>query len=200
MARSVLVLALLAVVPAASGLGIHIDAHEEECFFDTIKVGTKVGVSFQVAEGGFLDIDVTIKGPDEKIIYSGERETDGKYTFSAHMDGIYRYCFSNKMSTMTPKLVVFNVAIGGQTHSSSKEIDEKHDRLHDSVRELAEALYNVKREQSLMDVREHTHRQINESTNSRVVYWSFFEAMVLLTMSIGQIYYIHRFFEVRTTV
>ena len=29
---------------------------------------------------------------------------------------------------------------------------------------------------------------------------SFFEAMVLLTMSIGQVYYIHRFFEVRTTV
>lgn len=57
---SLLVLALLAVVPAASGLGIHIDAHEEECFFDVIKVGTKVGVSFQVAEGGFLDIDVTV--------------------------------------------------------------------------------------------------------------------------------------------
>lgn len=97
------------------------------------------------------------------------------------------------MSTMTPKLVVFNVAIGGQVHSASKELErkiprrstrtcgdsdsllvlttildsslivkfraEKHDKLHDSVRELAESLYNVKREQSLMDVREHTHRQ-----------------------------------------
>ena len=31
-----------------------------------------------------------IVGPDDKVIYSGERETDGKYTFSAHVDGEYR--------------------------------------------------------------------------------------------------------------
>ena len=48
---------------------------------------------FQVAEGGFLDIDVRIVGPDGKTIHSGERESNGKYTFAAHMDGVYQYCF-----------------------------------------------------------------------------------------------------------
>ena len=40
-----------------------------------------------------------IKGPDGKIIYSGERETDGKYTFSAHIDGRYeQVCFPPSVS------------------------------------------------------------------------------------------------------
>lgn len=64
-----------AVVRPVTGFGIRIDAHEEECFFDNIAVGTKVGVSFQVAEGGFLDIDVMVSMPSQcihpTVVFSG---------------------------------------------------------------------------------------------------------------------------------
>lgn len=90
---------------------ITVDAHSEECFFDRAVAGTKLGLMFEVVEGGFLDIDVKITGPDNKVIYQGDRESNGKYTFATHMDGIYKYCFSNKMSTMTPKIIMFSMDV-----------------------------------------------------------------------------------------
>ena len=48
---------------------LQVDAHAEECFFDKVKMGTKMGLMFEVAEGGFLDIDVRIEGPDGKVVH-----------------------------------------------------------------------------------------------------------------------------------
>ena len=52
-----------------------------------------------------MDIDVSITGPDSKVIHNGERESNGRYEFAAHIEGQYNFCLSNKMSTMTPKVL-----------------------------------------------------------------------------------------------
>ena len=52
-------------------------------------------------------VHTKVTGPDNKVIYSGERESSGKYAFAAHMHGVYKYCFGNQMSSMTPKTVMF---------------------------------------------------------------------------------------------
>lgn len=84
---------LLSVCRYSSSYFVTVDAHSEECFFDRVEMGTKMGLLFETSEGGFLDIDVKILDPDGEIIYQGERESSGKYTFSAHKAGTYTYCF-----------------------------------------------------------------------------------------------------------
>lgn len=53
-------LAVAALFSSTSAYFIHIDANEEQCFFDRVVSGTKMGLMFEVAEGGFLDIDVKV--------------------------------------------------------------------------------------------------------------------------------------------
>lgn len=92
-----------------------------------------IGLTFEISEGGFLDIDVKITGPDNKVIYQGDRESSGKYTFAAHIPGVYTYCFSNKMSTMTPKVVMFNVEVGETAKEEKEKTGELHGIMHSSI-------------------------------------------------------------------
>ncbi len=54
------VLCAVALLPEARGYFAHIDAHAQECFFDRVSSGMKMGLTFEVVEGGFLDIDVKV--------------------------------------------------------------------------------------------------------------------------------------------
>ena len=56
-----IVLQCLLCISDVAGYFIHIDAHAEECFFDRVTSGTKLSLMFEVAEGGFLDIDVKVR-------------------------------------------------------------------------------------------------------------------------------------------
>jgi len=58
------------------------------------------------------------------------------------------------------------------------------------IRTLAQALTSVKDEQEYIVVRERTHRNTAESTNSRVKWWSVLQALVLFSVVGWQVYYL----------
>ena len=39
---------------------VTVEPDSSECFFDRVKTATKVGLTFEVIEGGFMDIDVQV--------------------------------------------------------------------------------------------------------------------------------------------
>lgn len=101
------------------------------------------------------------------------------------------------------KTVMFTMDIGDTpeaTKSTPEQQNAEHDKLENMVRDLASALTTVKHEQDYMNVRARIHASVNESTNSRVVMWAIFEALIILAMTIGQVFYLKRFFEVRRVV
>lgn len=202
MLRRTMIAALCLVyvlIGSVSSYYVTVDAYDEECFFERVTAGTQLSLMFEVAEGGFLDIDVTINGPDNQRMHEMFRESSGRFTLAAPTDGDYTYCFSNRMSSVTPKTLMFTMLVSAPhgTESASNSKDEKLEQLVDR---LNDDLTAISSEQHYMEVRDRVHSQVNESTNRRVVIWSLFEAALLIAMTVGQVFYLKRFFEVRRVV
>mmetsp|Transcript_39741 Transcript_39741/g.94194 ORF Transcript_39741/g.94194 Transcript_39741/m.94194 type:complete len:199 (+) Transcript_39741:102-698(+) len=190
---------LFLFLSSASALTFNVDPSKEECLFEDIQSGTKVSGSFQVSTGGFLDIDCKVSGPDDRAIYSVKKETEGRFTYIAHETGVYRFCFSNVMSTVTPKTVSFTLVVG-EPNKSQVAKSEHVTPLEKSVLALSEGLAQIQAEQEYMRMRERAHRNTSESTNARVLWWSLIEAGALILMSAIQIFYLRRFFETKSRV
>ncbi|PCH41231.1 COPII-coated vesicle protein [Wolfiporia cocos MD-104 SS10] len=190
-----LCLSLLAVIPTlVSAHMIEVPAGNKECFFEDLHVNDKMTVTYQVGGGGHLDIDFWLQDPDHNALANHQKQSTGTVSITAKKDGRYEYCFSNLMSTVVDKLLSFNV------HGVIYVDDDAADTvapIEREIRNLANGLTAVKDEQEYIVLRERRHRDTAESTNSRVKWWSIFQAAVLFSVVAWQVYYLKSFFEVK---
>eukprot|EP00792_Barthelona_sp_PAP020_P005108 TRINITY_DN2500_c0_g1_i1.p1 TRINITY_DN2500_c0_g1~~TRINITY_DN2500_c0_g1_i1.p1 ORF type:complete len:215 (-),score=61.70 TRINITY_DN2500_c0_g1_i1:59-661(-) len=180
-------------------LTFRVEPNREECFYEDVTAGTKVSGTYQVAQGGLLDIDVRVWSPEESMIYAADRRHDGEFSFTAVTPGTYRFCFGNHMSKMTPKLVQFHLHNDDDHTKGGFAKDSDLTPLEQSVINLRDELRAITEEQQYMKARERRHRNTTESTNARVLWYSFLEAIVLVCVSLWQIFYLRRMFEKRRT-
>jgi len=154
-------------------------------------------VTFQVGDrefgsAGNLHVDFWIQNPSGGYETHQRSVSNGDHSFDAKHDGKYLYCFSNEHWSASSKDVSFNVH--GIVYVP--EAEAPSDPLEAEVRQLSELLAQVKDEQSYIVLRERTHRNTAESTNSRVKWWSMFQMGVLIGEGIFQVWWLKRFFEV----
>eukprot|EP00697_Spironema_sp_BW2_P016111 gnl/Spiro4/7223_TR3772_c0_g1_i1.p1 gnl/Spiro4/7223_TR3772_c0_g1~~gnl/Spiro4/7223_TR3772_c0_g1_i1.p1 ORF type:complete len:216 (+),score=65.43 gnl/Spiro4/7223_TR3772_c0_g1_i1:41-649(+) len=175
-----------------------VEPHKEDCLYDKVAADTTIRGSFQVVYGGFLDIDIKITGEDGEVYYSAEREQEGKFNFKTSKTGLYRFCFSNQMSTLTPKTISFQLDVGASGRALAKQ--DQLTPLEARMNQLLSYIADVTHTMQYMRVREKAHAATADSTNQRVLWWSFIEMIVLVLMCCWQIYSIRMFFEVKYSV
>jgi hypothetical protein len=176
MLQSFALLSLLAV--RAWSLSMDVAAGAEQCVFFDVKLVADNGIpkedifgSFQVASGGFLDIDLKVKTPSGKVVYTAERKTTDRFTLVAQGDdgGEWSACFSNKMSTLTSKVVSFNFRTGAgfdgvfgdkEDSGDPKNIATKKaiGPVKQNILKLASELVDIREIQNYANVRERAHR------------------------------------------
>jgi p24 family protein alpha len=116
---------------------------------------------------------------------------EGRFTFTSHDAGDHSICLSTSYSSSwfgpTAHIrLYFDVAVG----STKPNVD--HDRSHVSVlsgrlRDLNIKIEDIRREQQYQRERESDFRDLSEVTNSRAVWYSIAQILVLLTTCVWQL-------------
>lgn len=105
----------------------------------------------QVQSGGEFDVDFEVRDPHDRILLDGTRERQGDYVLTANSVGEYAFCFENDMSTLTEKLVDFDVMVESEPRREAParqaQLSEHTSALEESVFRLNGMLLNIKRTQ-----------------------------------------------------
>ena len=108
-------------------------------------------VPIQVQAGGTFDIDWEILDPNGRSVLSGEREHQGDYILTANHVGEYTFCFENDMSTITHKLVDFDIMVESEPRRESParagQVSDKTSALEESIYRLRNLLTAIERHQ-----------------------------------------------------
>ncbi|XP_071436826.1 transmembrane emp24 domain-containing protein 7 [Pithys albifrons albifrons] len=195
-----LVAALAACAARASEITFELPDNAKQCFYEEITQGTKCTLEFQVITGGHYDVDCRLEDPEGVVLYKEMKKQYDSFTFTASRNGTYKFCFSNEFSTFTHKTVYFDFQVGEDPPLfPSENRVTALTQMESACVSIHEALKSVIDYQTHFRLREAQGRSRAEDLNTRVAYWSIGEAIILLVVSIGQVFLLKSFFSDKRT-
>ncbi|XP_076803098.1 transmembrane emp24 domain-containing protein 7-like [Clavelina lepadiformis] len=176
-------------------LTFELEDNTKQCFFHDIKKDTKAFLEYQVVSGGKYDVDCSVEDPDELKLYSEKRKQFDVYEWDAQKDGPYKICFGNEFSTISHKIVYFDLTVGNEallldTMDRSTALTQMESycvTIHDRLKEV----FNL---QTHFRLREAQGRVFAESLSTRVQVWSCIQLFIIITAMVGQVFILRSFF------
>ncbi|CAF0920474.1 unnamed protein product [Rotaria sordida] len=211
----ILIISLFQLITISYSLYFHIDETERKCFIEEIPDETLVIGKYRVeildentntygATPYGIGMNVEIKDPDDKIVLSKLYTSEGRFTFTSHMPGEHLIClYSNSSAWFGRQKLRIHLDIDVGEHAIDyQEIGarEKLTELQLRIRQLLDQVQQIAKEQNYQRYREERFRATSESTNQRVLWWSFAQVTVLVIAGFWQMRHLKGFFLAKKLV
>jgi p24 family protein beta-1 len=181
---------------------------DTECFTIYALAGTTCSGRFELLTEDTKML-VSLRGPTGfqhfKSSYDSSLSTEDnkdptEFEIEVEGSGDYHLCFTNgneNATDVTPITSVFNLHVSSIKHAGDRP---DYNSLLLELENLQQGVEDLKDHQKFMSQREDLHREDLEEIKSDVMWWTVAESVILLLLSVGQIYYISRFFEIKRRV
>ncbi|KAJ5071122.1 transmembrane emp24 domain-containing protein [Anaeramoeba ignava] len=190
-------LIILLYLTLVQGYIFELENSGKKCFLEDLPPNTLVKGSYQNYQP-FFAIEFAIFDPKNQLMYQKGSITSGKFSFSSETPGLYRFCFTsqNYKKTFGSSTARINFIYSYGKFSVDYDYLSKEDNFNPieaEFRRMSDLISDISSTMSYMKEREETMRDTNESTNSRVLWFSLLSIFILISVSLWQIVYLNQY-------
>ncbi|KAK6114846.1 hypothetical protein DH2020_007115 [Rehmannia glutinosa] len=202
---TVLIVAALAVVPAARGLWLDLPSSGAKCVSEELHDNVVVLGDYYAFIGEDYDVNSTVNptvsvkvtSPYGNNLYHQEKLSHGQFAFTTTESGNYLACFSVDSDHGGKKV---SVGIEWKTGIAAKDWDsvarkEKIEGLELELKKLEDNVEAIHQNLNYLINREAEMREVSETTNARVAWYSLMSLGVCIFVSVFQLWFLRRYFQ-----
>jgi len=147
---------------------------------------------------------VIITDSKSHTLFKKEDATRGKFAFTTEEYDMFQVCFETRVTTGgkgSDREVFVDMKHGVEAKDyGNLAKSEKLKPLEVELRRLEDLSESIVNDFAYMRAREEEMRDTNESTHSRVLYFSIFSMCCLLGLATWQVLYLRRFFKAKKLI
>ena len=192
---TIIVVIFYQLIPVNS-LSFTLSSGTTKCLKEELHKDVLVTGEYQLSEAS-QKTHLTVTDSKGHVLFKKEDATKGKFAFTTEDYEMYKICFQSegKAGTGMDREVSLVLKHGAEAKDYDKMAAvEKMKPLEIELKRLEDLAEDIVNDFAYMRQREQEMRDTNESTHSRVLYFSVFSMLCLLGLATWQVFYLRRFF------
>uniref|UniRef100_A0AAY4BP09 GOLD domain-containing protein n=1 Tax=Denticeps clupeoides TaxID=299321 RepID=A0AAY4BP09_9TELE len=193
-------LLLLVLFEPAGSITFYLPVNSRRCLREEIHKDVLVTGEYQISEAPNTRNSLQIKDSSSHMLYSKENASKGKFAFTTEDYDMFEVCFEST-GRVPDQLVNLDMKHGVEAKNYEEIAKvEKLKPLEVELRRLEDLSESIVNDFAYMKKREEEMRDTNESTSSRVLYFSIFSMCCLTGLATWQVLYLRRFFKAKKLI
>jgi len=185
-------------------LRFNISPNQKKCLKEEIHKDVLVTGEYEISEAPGQKASLTVKDSKGHVLYNKDEATKGKFAFTTEEYEMFEACFESKMTVggqgaEREVMLVMKHGVEAKNYADIAKA-EKLKPLEVELKRLEDLSDSIVNDFAYMRAREEEMRDTNESTHSRVLYFSVFSMGCLLGLATWQVLYLRRFFKAKKLI
>lgn len=188
----------------ADALMFHLSPSQKKCLKEEIHKDVLVTGDYELSEAPGQKTSILVTDSKSHVLYNKDDAKKGKFAFTTEEYDMFEICFESKMvggGHGADREVFIDVKHGVEAKNYADLAKaEKLKPLEVELKKLEDLSESIVNDFAYMRSREEEMRDTNESTHSRVLYFSIFSMGCLLGLATWQVLYLRRFFKAKKLI